>query len=134
MSSIAYDFDTSPTKRKENSFFYGYIPDSANERMIAFFSLFVACTTHCGWRIFSSSLLIMVDWRYFVGWITGEVSERMRRRGRKREERLTDHFIADLTVLGVQVLHGGLPILDPGRWPSGLLVQPHEEDRRQVRH
>ena len=86
MSSIAYDFDTSPTKRKENSFFYGYIPDSANERMIAFFSLFVACTTHCGWRIFSSSLLIMVDWRYFVGWITGEVSERMRRRGRKREE------------------------------------------------
>jgi hypothetical protein len=86
MSSIAYDFDTSPTKRKENSYFYGYIPDNANDRMIAFFCLFVACTTHCGWRIFSSSLLIMVDWRYFVGWITGEVSRRRRRKEEGGEE------------------------------------------------
>ncbi|GMH59319.1 hypothetical protein TrRE_jg138, partial [Triparma retinervis] len=129
MSSIAYDFDTSPTKRKENSYFYGYIPDNANDRMIAFFCLFVACTTHCGWRIFSSSLLIMVDWRYFttlflayrfyvgdfqywipVGGPLGFLFSLMKR--------IADKFVTDFTLL----LHLRHPYEMGGRWWSYIAV------------
>ena len=73
MSSVSYDFDTSPDKRRENPQFYGYIPDKASQRTIAFFSLFVATSTHMLSRVFSSALLLMVNWRYLVWFVGGEM-------------------------------------------------------------
>jgi len=74
MTSLSYDFDTSPEKRRSNGSFYGYIPDKTKDRLMAFLCLFMASCTHTTWRVFSSSLLIMVDWRYLVGYLGTEIA------------------------------------------------------------
>ena len=62
VSVHAYDFDTSPKKRRRDGTFYGYIPDHGRE--IVFLLMTITSTVHTFMRIFSFALA----WDEYSSW------------------------------------------------------------------
>jgi hypothetical protein len=62
-ATISFDFDVSPTRRRDEPGFYGYIPDSAGRRTAIFFCMIMNGALLLLLRSFSTALLLMVDVR-----------------------------------------------------------------------
>jgi hypothetical protein len=69
-STLVYDFDTDPTKRKRNPEFYGYIPDT--KRALVFALLFLY---HAVWSLgktFSMAVLAQTNWVWLVMYLLSD--------------------------------------------------------------
>ena len=73
VTSLAYDIDTSPKKRRMNSSFYGFVPDKTSLRTASFVTILVFSTMHVGLRTLSSALLLLVNWKFLVYYMVGDM-------------------------------------------------------------
>jgi hypothetical protein len=69
-STLVYDFDTDPTRRKRNPEFYGFIPDT--KRALVFALLFLY---HAVWSLgktFSMAVLAQTNWLWLVVYLLSD--------------------------------------------------------------
>jgi hypothetical protein len=69
-STLVYDFDTDPTKRKCNPEFYGYIPD--NRRALVFTLLFLYHTVWSLGKTFSMAVLAQTNWLWLMVYLLAD--------------------------------------------------------------
>jgi hypothetical protein len=69
-STLVYDFDTDPTRRKRNPEFYGYIPD--NKRALVFILLFLYHTVWSLGKTFSMAVLAATNWVWLVVYLLSD--------------------------------------------------------------
>jgi hypothetical protein len=101
-STLVYDFDTDPKRRKSRPEFYGYIPDTAGKRVLVFTQLFLY---HIVWTLgktFSMALLVQTNWLWLVVYL------------------LSDHF----GLILYKLARGDLIYFVPGLgWPASILAR-----------
>ena len=73
-ASISFDWDTSPTKRKESPNFYGYVKDSPGSRTLTFLCLFLLAFFHVASKFFSIALLASIDKAWVAIYLCGDVA------------------------------------------------------------
>jgi hypothetical protein len=71
-SMMAFDYDTSPAKRKTSPKFYGYIPDTARGRLLVFVELFTLHTAHAMEKTLTFAMLAQTDWRWLLAYMTAD--------------------------------------------------------------
>jgi hypothetical protein len=71
-STLVYDFDTDPTKRKHNPEFYGYIPDTTGKRVLAFALIFLYHTVWSLGKTFSMAVLAQTNWLWLVVYLLSD--------------------------------------------------------------
>jgi hypothetical protein len=71
-SALAYDIDTDPTKRKSGPEFFGYIPDTAGRRFLAFALLFLYHTVWTLGKTFSMAVLAQTNWLWLVVYLLSD--------------------------------------------------------------
>ena len=72
-ATISYDFDTDPSKRKNNPEFYGYSPDGGGSRFLVFLLLFLNSTSHILGRTLAAALLATVSANYLWIYIAADM-------------------------------------------------------------
>ena len=72
-ATISYDFDTDPSKRRNNPEFYGYCPDGGGGRLLVFLLLFLNSTSHILGRTLSAALLATVSANYLWTYIGADM-------------------------------------------------------------
>ena len=72
-ASISFDYDVDPTKRKQTPDFYGYIPDGGS-RTVIFGCMMLNSALLLLIRSFSAAMLMLVNKRYFVAYMVGDMS------------------------------------------------------------
>ena len=83
-ATISYDFDVSPSNRKEQPHFYGYIPDRGS-RTIIFAVMTLNSALLLLVRSFSAAMLIMVGKRYFIAYMVGDMAIYMLQKRARRD-------------------------------------------------
>ena len=73
-ASISFDWDTSPTKRKETPNFYGYVKDSPGSRTLAFLCLFLLAFFHVASKFFAIALLASIDLAWVMFYLCGDMT------------------------------------------------------------
>ena len=73
-ASISYDWDTSPTKRKENPNFYGYVKDSPGSRTVTFLCLFLLAFFHVASKFFAITLLTSISGVWAAFYLCGDMA------------------------------------------------------------
>ena len=68
-ATLSFDYDVSPEQRKRKPLFYGYIPDSAMLRTLAFGCMVANSALLLVLRSVSAALLMLVDARYFLYYV-----------------------------------------------------------------
>lgn len=71
-ATLAYELDSSPSNRKKNPDFYGYIPDAASKRLLTFALLFLYHGTYCIGKTFSMACLAQTNWLWLVGYLLSD--------------------------------------------------------------
>jgi hypothetical protein len=71
-STLVYDFDTDPTRRKLNPEFYGFIPDTASKRALAFALLLLYHTVWSLGKTFSMAVLAATNWVWLVVYLLSD--------------------------------------------------------------
>jgi hypothetical protein len=71
-ATLAYELDCSPSNRKKNPDFYGYIPDAASKRLLTFALLFLYHGTYCIGKTFSMACLAQTNWLWLVGYLLSD--------------------------------------------------------------
>jgi hypothetical protein len=71
-STLVYDFDTDPTRRKLRPEFYGYIPDTSSKRVLVFALLFLYHTVWSLGKSFSMAVLAQTNWVWLVVYLLAD--------------------------------------------------------------
>ncbi len=71
-STLVYDFDTDPMKRKRNPEFYGFIPDTIGKRALVFALLFLYHTAWSLGKTFSMAVLAETNWLWLVVYLLSD--------------------------------------------------------------
>jgi hypothetical protein len=71
-STLVYDFDTDPTRRKRNPKFYGYVPDTTGKRALVFALLFLYHTAWSLGKTFSMAVLAATNWVWLVAYLLSD--------------------------------------------------------------
>jgi hypothetical protein len=71
-STLVYDYDTDPTRRKRNPEFYGYIPDTTGKRASVFALLFLYHTAWSLSKTFSMAVLAVTNWVWLVVYLLSD--------------------------------------------------------------
>jgi hypothetical protein len=66
---MAFDYDTSPAKRRNVPEFYGYTPDAAGMRLLVFAELFALHSAHAMLKTFSLALLARTNGLWLVAYM-----------------------------------------------------------------
>ena len=66
---VAWDFETHPTKRKNNPEFYGYLPDDPGRAMGTFALMFVIHVSLVLGKIFAMALLAITNWYWLAAYL-----------------------------------------------------------------
>jgi hypothetical protein len=69
---LVYDLDTNAGRRKHNPEFYGYMPDTASRRFVAFVLLFVYHSVCALGKTFSMAVLAQTNWLWLVVYLLAE--------------------------------------------------------------
>ena len=69
-STLVYDFDTDPTRRKHNPEFYGFTPD--NKRALVFALLFLYHSVWSLGKTFSMAVLAQANWLWVVVYLLSD--------------------------------------------------------------
>ena len=73
-TTIGFDIDTDPDKRKNCPEFYGYIPDLGHQRQFVFGIMFINSLAQVMMRSLSVVLLIMVKFNWFIQFLSFDMS------------------------------------------------------------
>ena len=73
-TSISFDWDTSPTKRKETPSFYGYVKDSPGSRTFTFLCLFSLAFFHVASKFFAIALLATINGAWVAFYLGGDMA------------------------------------------------------------
>ena len=72
-ASISFDWDTSPTKRKETPNYYGYVKDSPGSRTLTFLCLLSLAFFHVASKFFALALLASIDKAWVTFYLCGDM-------------------------------------------------------------
>ena len=73
-ASISFDWDTSPTKRKETPNFYGYVQDSPSSRTLTFLCLFTLAFFQVASKFFAIALLATINGAWVIIYLCGDMA------------------------------------------------------------
>jgi hypothetical protein len=71
-STLVFDLDTDPTRRKRNPEFYGYVPDTSGKRVLVFALLFLYHTVWTLGKSFSMAVLAQTNWLWLVVYLLSD--------------------------------------------------------------
>ncbi len=71
-TTLVYDFDTDPAKRKLRPEFYGYIPDTTGKRVLVFALLFLYHTVWSLGKTFSMAVLAQTNWLWLMVYLLSD--------------------------------------------------------------
>jgi hypothetical protein len=71
-TTLAYDLDTSAANRKKNPKFFGYMPDTAGGRVLAFMLLFLYHSSLSVGKTFSMAVLAQTNWVWLVAYLLAD--------------------------------------------------------------
>jgi hypothetical protein len=74
VTTLEFDLDNDPTRRKRNPEFYGYIPDTTGKRVLAFALLFLYHTVWTLGKTFSMAVLAQANWLWLVVYMLADHS------------------------------------------------------------
>ena len=87
-ASISFDWDTSPTKRKETPNFYGFVKDAPGSRTLTFLCLFMLAFFQVASKFFAIALLATINKAWVIFYLWGDMAVYMTYRAARGDLRV----------------------------------------------